>query len=66
LFLGRAFDKLGKPDDAAKAYDDATRTKPNEDQAWLGLRALYETQGGAKVDEYVRVSVRLAEIYSSG
>ncbi|KAF2177387.1 hypothetical protein K469DRAFT_603386 [Zopfia rhizophila CBS 207.26] len=64
LFLGRALDKLGKPDDAANAYLDATTFKPDEDQAWLGLLSLYETQGAAKVDDYTLVGLRLAEIYA--
>ncbi|KAF2427689.1 putative antiviral protein [Tothia fuscella] len=64
LFLGRAFDKQGKPVDAAKAYNAATKIKPDEDQAWQGLRILYEGQGGKSVDDYITVSVRLAEIYA--
>jgi cytochrome c-type biogenesis protein CcmH/NrfG len=64
LFLGRAFDKLGKPVEAAKAYDEATKIKPDEDQAWLGLRVLYEGQGTKSVNEYISVCVRLAEIYA--
>jgi superkiller protein 3 len=64
LFLGRAYDKLNQPADAAKAYNDAAKIKPNEDQAWQGLRILYEGQGAKGVDEYITVSVRLAEIYA--
>lgn len=65
LFLGRAYDGLGKFDDSAKAYDDATKLKPDEAQAWLGLRGLYEKQGPTKLDEYTRVGLKLAEIYAA-
>ena len=65
LFLGRALDKQGKPDEAAKAYESATRIKPNDDQAWQGLRSVYEAQGPRKVDEYIPVGLRLAEIYAA-
>jgi cytochrome c-type biogenesis protein CcmH/NrfG len=64
LFLGRASQQVGKPDDAAKAYKDATKIKPNDTQAWLGLQALYDAQGPSKLDEFVDVSLRLAEIYA--
>ncbi|OCL11622.1 hypothetical protein AOQ84DRAFT_373817 [Glonium stellatum] len=65
LFLGRALDKQGKPDEAAKAYESATKIKPNDDQAWQGLRSVYEAQGPQKVDEYIPVGLRLAEIYAA-
>jgi len=64
LFLGRANDGLGKLDDAAQAYNDATKIKPEDPQAWLGLRGLYEKQGPARVDENTQVGVKLAEIYA--
>ena len=51
LFLGRANDGLSKFDEAAKAYYKATKIKPEDPQAWLGLRAMYEGLKGAKVDE---------------
>jgi len=66
LFLGRANDAIGKFDDAAKAYTDATNLKPEDAQAWLGLRALYEKQGKDKVDDSTRVGLKLAEIYAKG
>ncbi|KAJ8112204.1 hypothetical protein OPT61_g5378 [Boeremia exigua] len=53
LFLGRANDGLSKYDDAAKAYNDATNIKPDDPQAWLGLRGLYEGLGGRNVDENI-------------
>ena len=64
LFLGRGLDKQGKTEDAIKAYDSATIIKPNDDQAWLGLRTLYEGQGPKQVSEYTDVSIRLAELYA--
>lgn len=64
LFLGRAYDGLAKFDDSATAYTDATNTKPNEAQAWLGLRGLYEKQGPAKVDENTKVGLKLAQIFT--
>lgn len=63
LFLGRANEGLRQFDDAAKAYRDATKLKPDDAQAWLGLRALYEGLGPAKVDENTEVGLKLAEIY---
>ncbi|KAJ4290989.1 Superkiller protein 3 [Kalmusia sp. IMI 367209] len=64
LFLGRAYDGLGKLDSAAQAYNDATKIKPQEPQAWLGLRGLYEKQGRTKVDERIDVELKLALIYA--
>lgn len=65
LFIGRAEDKSGRPDAAEAAYKKASELKPNDDQVWLGLRALYEAQGASKVGPFVDVSVRLAEIYAA-
>ncbi len=64
LFLGRALEGLGQFDDAAKGYTDATKIKPDEANAWLGLRALYEKQAAAKVDENTQVGLKLAGIYA--
>ncbi|KAF2827180.1 hypothetical protein CC86DRAFT_348437 [Ophiobolus disseminans] len=63
LFLGRANDGLSLFDDAAKAYNDATKLKPDEAQAWLGLRGMYESLGPSKVEENINVGLKLAEIY---
>ncbi|EMD96682.1 hypothetical protein COCC4DRAFT_62185 [Bipolaris maydis ATCC 48331] len=63
LFLGRANDGLSKFDEAAKAYYKATQIKPEDPQAWLGLRAMYEGLKGAKVDENIDVGLALAQIY---
>lgn len=65
LFLGRANDGLSKYDDAAKAYNDATNIKPEDPQAWLGLRGMYEGLGGRNVDENIEVGLKLAEIYAN-
>lgn len=66
LFHGRAYDGLGKFDEAAKAYTDATNIKHDDAQAWLGLRALYEKQGPNKVDDITQVGLKLAELYAAG
>jgi cytochrome c-type biogenesis protein CcmH/NrfG len=63
LFLGRANAKLSLFDDAAKAYNAATKLKPDEAQAWLGLREMYESMGSEKVGECTDAGVRLADIY---
>ncbi|KAI4691816.1 hypothetical protein J4E81_007343 [Alternaria sp. BMP 2799] len=63
LFLGRANDGLSRFDEAAKAYYDATKLKPEDPQAWLGLRGMYEGLKGAKVDENINVGLELAQIY---
>lgn len=63
LFLGRANDGLSRFEEAAKAYYDATKIKPEDPQAWLGLRGMYEGLKGAKVDENIDVGLQLAQIY---
>ncbi|KAL9096396.1 MAG: hypothetical protein Q9165_001393 [Trypethelium subeluteriae] len=63
LFLGRGLDRQGETENAIKAYESATEIKPKDDQAWLGLRMLYEAQGHRKVSEYTDVSIRLGELY---
>ncbi|KAF1843602.1 uncharacterized protein K460DRAFT_418639 [Cucurbitaria berberidis CBS 394.84] len=63
LFLGRANDGLSRFDDAARAYNDAAKIKPDDAQAWLGLRSMYEGLGPSKVEENIEVGLRLAEIY---
>ncbi|KAF1980946.1 translation repressor/antiviral protein Ski3 [Aulographum hederae CBS 113979] len=64
LFLGRAYDKLGDPIDAANSYEAATKLKPEDPQAWIGLQTVYEAQDSKKVDEYISISLRLAAIYA--
>jgi cytochrome c-type biogenesis protein CcmH/NrfG len=63
LFLGRANHGLSRFDEAAKAYHDATKLKPEDPQAWLGLRAMYEGLKNAKVDENIDIGLELATIY---
>lgn len=63
LFLGFAFDKLHKLEEAEQAYERATKSKPNDSQAWQGLIKLYEKQGALKVDAYQNVATKLATIY---
>lgn len=65
LFLGRANDGLSKYDDAAKAYKDATKINPDDAQAWLGLRGMFEGQGGRNVDENIDVGLKLAQIFAN-
>ncbi|KAF1946389.1 hypothetical protein EJ02DRAFT_393951 [Clathrospora elynae] len=63
LFLGRANHALSRFENAAKAYNDATKIKPEDPQAWLGLRAMYEESGPSKVDENIDVGLSLAQIF---
>lgn len=65
LFLGRAQQQKGRLDDSELAYRKAAELKPEDTQAWLGLRDLYEHQAARKVDEYTEVGLRLAEIYAA-
>lgn len=65
LFLGRAFEKQGKFDDAANTYQKAADSKPDEAQAWLGLCSVFEAQGSKKVDEYIDVAVRVGSIHAA-
>jgi len=63
VFIGHASDKSGRFEEAAKAYKGATAIKPEDAQAWLGLRTMFEHMGPAKVDENTDVGLKLAEIY---
>jgi superkiller protein 3 len=62
-FLGRASEKLGKVNDAEKAYRAATRVKPDDVTAWTGLSILYEAQGSARVKDYIDASLAIAKIH---
>ncbi|CAN8104956.1 unnamed protein product [Discula destructiva] len=62
-FLAFALDKKGSQDEAEKAYETATKVKPNEPTAWQGLIKLYEKQAAKKLTPYQHATVRLAEIY---
>nr|POF15236.1 superkiller protein 3 [Quercus suber] len=65
LFLGRAYEKQGKLDDASNSYHAAADSKPEDSQAWQGLCVLYEGQGSKKIDEYREAAVKLAEIFAN-
>ncbi|KAF2166243.1 hypothetical protein M409DRAFT_55103 [Zasmidium cellare ATCC 36951] len=65
LFLGRALEKQGKYDEAAKSYQSAANSKQDDAQAWLGLCSVYEAQGGKKLDEYRGASLKVAEIFTA-
>ncbi len=58
-------DKLAKFDESERAYKKAIEIKPGDDQATKGLHMLYEVQGGAKVDEYIATSVKIAQIHEA-
>jgi superkiller protein 3 len=66
LFLGRAYDKQGKVAQSAKAYEDATKIKPDDEHAWVGLQTLYEGQGTNGIDGYITASLKLAEVLAEG
>lgn len=63
LFLGFALDRQNKFEEAQQAYDRATKSKPNDPQAWQGLIKLFEKQGSKKVDDYQKAATALAVIY---
>jgi superkiller protein 3 len=65
LFIGRACEKQGKVEDAAKAYHSAADAKPDDSQAWLGLCSLYKSQGSKNVDEYRECAVKATEIFAT-
>lgn len=65
LFLARAFEKQDKFEDAAKTYQAAAKSKPEDSQAWLGLCSVYEAQGSKKVDEYREAAVKAAEVFGN-
>ncbi len=61
VFLGHSYDKLKQRDKAEESYRGAATLKPDDDKAWLGLRALYEQE--MSVYELIKVSSKLAQIY---
>ncbi len=65
IFLGFARDKLEDIEGAEKAYEAATKLKPNDPQALKGLITLYENLGQKFLDKYHVVALQLAEIYAS-
>jgi superkiller protein 3 len=62
ILLGYALDKVNLPDEAEKAYQDATQLRPNEFQAWQGLIKLYERQGAKSLANYQLAVVNLAQL----
>jgi superkiller protein 3 len=64
VFLGLAYDKLGKSEDAEKAYLTATRVKKDDKTAWQGLITLYEKQGSKKLDVYHEAVLQLGLIFA--
>ena len=65
LFLGRAQEKQGQYDEAARTYRSGVKLKPDDSQAWLGLCSVFEAQGSKHVDEYLNSAVEVAKIYGS-
>lgn len=65
LFLGRAYEKQGKYEEAASSYQSAASSKPEDTQAWLGLCSVYEAQGSKKIDEYRDAAVGAAQLFAA-
>ncbi|OQO01535.1 hypothetical protein B0A48_12570 [Cryoendolithus antarcticus] len=65
LLLGRAYEKSGKPEDAINTYRAATKSKPDDVQAWLGLCSVLQTQGEKSVDDYIDAAVHVAELHAA-
>ncbi|KAB8659300.1 hypothetical protein FH972_026189 [Carpinus fangiana] len=64
VFLGRAQEKQGNLEDAAKAYEAATKIKPDDELAWKGLCAVCETQGPKAIPRYIPAALGLAQVYA--
>ncbi|KAK5129498.1 hypothetical protein LTR08_003221 [Meristemomyces frigidus] len=64
LFLGRALEKQGQLEEAAKIYEAAAKSKPGDSQGWLALCSVYEVQGARTVDEYREAAVKAAEVFA--
>jgi len=63
VFLGRACEKQGKPDEATTAYKAASKIKPDEELAWKGLLNVYENQSFHNIQEHSEASLALAKVY---
>ncbi|KAI9722416.1 MAG: Superkiller protein 3 [Chrysothrix sp. TS-e1954] len=63
VFLGRGLEKQDKIDEAASAYHDATRIKPDDELAWKGLCQAYEMQGSRAVGKYIAAVLGLAHVH---
>ncbi|KAJ5965506.1 hypothetical protein N7481_012220 [Penicillium waksmanii] len=66
IFLGLAYDKQNKTEEAEQAYLAATRIKDSDRTAWQGLVTLYEKQGNSKLDPWHDAALRLAQIFADG
>ncbi|KAF2481457.1 hypothetical protein BDY17DRAFT_301374 [Neohortaea acidophila] len=64
LFLARAYELQGNPDEAASTYDAAAKSKPDDSQAWLGLCSVYESQNSQRVDEYREAVIKVALLFA--
>ena len=64
VFLGLAYDKLGKFEDSDAAYAAATKIKDNDQLVYQGLVSLYEKQGREKLGPYKNAVLKLADIYA--
>lgn len=65
LLLGRALEKKGVLEDAEATYRAATKSKPDDSQAWSGLCSVFGAQGSKNVDAYVDATMHLAQIHAS-
>ncbi|CAK7266308.1 Superkiller protein 3 [Sporothrix epigloea] len=63
IFSGFALDKLNRLDEAIPVYEEATRLKPGDAQAWQGLIQVYEKQGAASLSKYREAALQLALIF---
>lgn len=64
VFLGRAHEKKDQLEEATKAYEAATRLKPDDELAWKGLCAVCEAQGSKASGRYITAAVGLAQVYA--
>ena len=64
MFLGLAFDKQNKDDEAEKAYKAANQSKTDDPLVWQGFISLYEKQANKRIDEYAIAAQRLAELFA--
>lgn len=65
LFLARAHEKKGQFDESIKTYQAATKSKPSDPQAWLGLCSVYEAQEDKRLDDYREAVQQLAALFGA-
>ena len=63
VFLGLAFEKLNKYDEAEKVYYVAADSKPKDPLSWQGLITLFEKQASKRIDQYQQAALHLAKYY---